>query len=74
MFKFEFDSRTVSTHPSILRPHFLQFLENSFEKSGLRKVVLQTRICFQGGEKYFCKLGFFSGSRKVVDQKKNPSL
>jgi hypothetical protein len=25
---------------------------------------------FQVGEQWFCKLGFFSGSRKVVDQKK----
>ena len=33
-------------------------------------MVLQTRIFFQVGEKWFCKLRFFSGSRKVVDQKK----
>ena len=26
---------------------------------------------FLVGEKWFCKLGFFSGSKKVVDQKKS---
>ena len=66
-----------------------------FEKSGLKKMVLQTWIFFlvqekwlnrkkwvytinpqffQVGEKWFCKLRFFSCSRKVVDQKKSPSL
>ena len=49
------------SHPFILRPQFLQFLEIWFEKSGARNLVR---------EKWFFKLGFFSGSRKVVDQKK----
>ena len=47
-------------HPFILRPQFLQFLEIWFEKSGSRNLV---------GEKWFCKLEFFSGPRKVVNQK-----
>ena len=48
-------------HPFILRPRFLQFLEIWFEKSGSRNLVR---------EKRFCKIGFFSASRNVVDQKK----
>ena len=38
------------THPFILGPQFLQFLEIWFEKSGSRNLVQ---------EKWFCKLGFF---------------
>ena len=34
------------SHPFILRTRFLQFLEIRFEKSGSRKVVLQTWIFF----------------------------
>ena len=45
----------------ILLPRFLQFLEIWFEKSGSRNLVR---------EKRFCKIGFFSASRNVVDQKK----
>ena len=43
------------THPFILRPHFLQFLEIWFEKSGSRKVVLQTRIFFLVREKWLTR-------------------
>ena len=45
----------------ILLPRFLQFLEIWFEKSGSRNMIR---------EKWFCKLGFFSGSRKADDRKK----
>jgi hypothetical protein len=45
------------THPIILRPRFLQFLEIWFEKSGSRNLVRE--IWFEK-----------SGSRIVVDQKK----
>ena len=40
------DEFTKYSHPFILRPRFLQFLKIWFEKSGSRKVVLQTRISF----------------------------
>ena len=63
-------------HPFILRPRFLQFLEIWFEKSGSRKVVLQTRIFFLVREKWLTRkkggfipfLDLFSGWRKVVLQ------
>ena len=45
------------TGPFNLQPLFQKGVEKWFEKSGLKK-------------KKFFKLGFFSGSRKVVDQKK----
>ena len=41
-------------------------LRNYFEV--VRKVILQTRIFFQVGKKWFCKIRFFSGWRKGVLQ------
>ena len=75
--------------PFKLQPLFLKGVEKSFEKSGLRKMVLQTWIFlrkvvdqkkrwvytinppfFRLEESGSANSDFFSGSRKVVDQKK----
>ena len=52
-------------HPFILRPHFLQFLEIWFKKSGSRNMVREIWFEKSGS----ANSDFFSGSRKVVDQK-----
>ena len=54
------------THPFILHPQFLQFLEIWFEKSG--SINLFGEIWFQKSDS--ANSDFFSGSRKVEDQKK----
>mgnify|MGYP007023058812 CR=1 FL=1 len=62
------------THPFILHPRFLQFLEIWLEKSGLRNMVKE--IWFEKSGWPEKKGGFIaeihqkSGSRKVVDQEK----
>ena len=53
------------THPFILHPQFLQFLEIWFEKSG--SINLFGEIWFQKSDS--ANSDFFSGSRKVADQK-----
>ena len=44
-----------------------------FQKTGWPEKKYKSTF-FQVGQKWFCKLKFCSGSRKEVEQKKNPSL